>query len=311
MLINIQDDIIRLHSAGLLDKLLIDKTTKKNIMWATDAYASLGKPYERNEEITVPLITGQNNGIIKTRARKEFEQQSARTRQHAEVFTPLWVCSMMNDYADEEWFGRKDVFTLNGEPTERILFGSGQDWKKYVDSRRLEITCGEAPYLISRYDVATGEVIPIEKRIGILDRKLRVVNENAETEDEWIRWAIRAFQATYGYEFQGDNLLIARVNMMMTFAEYLESRWHRKPTAKEGRTIVNVTAWNLWQMDGLTGTIPYRKAQEEYQQMTLFDLFGMGTVEPEEERQPYCRIYDWRSNESIDFNSMKNGGTAI
>ena len=61
-------------------------------------------------------------------------------------------------------------------------------------------------------------------------------------------------------------------------------------------------------MDGLTGTIPYRKAQEEYQQMTLFDLFGMDTAEPEEERQPYCKIYDWRRGNSLDFRSMKQGG---
>ena len=60
---------------------------------------------------------------------------------------------------------------------------------------------------------------------------------------EWMRWAIHAFQAPYGYEFQGDNLLLAHVNMMMPFAEYPEAKWHRKPAATEGRTIVNITAW--------------------------------------------------------------------
>ena len=67
-------------------------------------------------------------------------------------------------------------------------------WKDYVDSKRLEITCGEAPYIVSRYDVETGEVIEISRRVGILDRKLRVVNENAITEDEWMKWALRAVQ---------------------------------------------------------------------------------------------------------------------
>lgn len=57
-----------------------------------------------------------------------------------------------------------------------------------MDSKRLEITCGEAPYIVSRYDAATGEIIPIERRIGILDRKLRVVNENTETEEDWLFW---------------------------------------------------------------------------------------------------------------------------
>ena len=44
----------------------------------------------------------------------------------------------------------------------------------------MEITCGEAPYLVSRYDVVKGEIIPVEDRIGILDRKLRVINENID-----------------------------------------------------------------------------------------------------------------------------------
>ena len=71
----------------------------------------------------------------------------------------------------------------------------------YVDSRRLEITCGEAPYLVSRYDTSTGMPIEIHKRIGILDRKIRVINENTVDEKEWMEWIIRAFQSVYGYEY--------------------------------------------------------------------------------------------------------------
>lgn len=88
VLINIQDDITRLYAAGVLKRLLVDKTTRKNIMWATDAYSSHETPYERDQEIKAHLITGEHTGLIKTRTRKAFEQQSARTRQHAEVFTP-------------------------------------------------------------------------------------------------------------------------------------------------------------------------------------------------------------------------------
>ena len=42
VIINIGDDILRLSSLGLLNNLLADKTTKKNLMWATDAYRELG-----------------------------------------------------------------------------------------------------------------------------------------------------------------------------------------------------------------------------------------------------------------------------
>lgn len=302
-LINIQEDISRLHAAGVLDRLLVDKTTGKNIMWATDAYSSFGEPYGRDAEIKTHFITGAHAGQIKTRARKAFEQQSARTRQHAEVFTPLWVCKRMNDHADEVWFGRPGAFDAEDGP---VQFPKGKKWQHYVDSRRLEITCGEAPYLVSRYDVATGEIIPVQRRIGILDRKLRVVSENTKTEEDWLRWAVRAFQATYGYEFQGDNLLIARVNMMMSFAEHLEYRWHREPVKEEYRKLANIVAWNLWQMDGLTGTLPYRKAEEEFPQFTFFDQMG---IEPEElNRQPRNRIFDWRRENSLEFKCVNTGG---
>ena len=217
MVIGIQDEILKINSQHLLDRLLMDKTTKSNIIWATDAYTELGTAYHRDKEITVDLITGQHSGVIKNRARKALEQQSERTRKHAEVFTPLWICEKMNDHIDEMWFGRKQGIHKTDPETGHIVFTSNKKWRYYVDSRRLEITCGEAPYLVSRYDVSTGDAIPLEKRIGILDRKLRVVTENAATEEEWVTWAIRAYPETYGYEFQGDNVLIARVNLLMTF----------------------------------------------------------------------------------------------
>ena len=76
MIINIGDDILRLHRLGLLDIILEDKTTKRNIMWATDAYAERGELFERNAEITPGLVTGDNAGLIKTRARKAFERDN-------------------------------------------------------------------------------------------------------------------------------------------------------------------------------------------------------------------------------------------
>ena len=64
----------------------------------------------------------------------------------------------------------------------KIELPKNKKWQHYVDSRRLEITCGEAPYLVSRYDVSTGElIVPPIRRIGILDRKLRIVGENTDT----------------------------------------------------------------------------------------------------------------------------------
>lgn len=308
MIINIGDELLRLRSLKLLKKLLVDKTTKKNIMWATDAYRALGAGYERNREMDEDLITGMHADVIKTRARKAMEQQSERTKQHAEVFTPLWVVKKMVDHADEVWFGVSDMFFKDVERTEKVKFpADGEGWQAYVDSRRMEITCGEAPYLATRYDVETGEAIPVERRIGILDRKLRVVTENAEGESEWLKWAYRALEATYGYEFQGDNLLIARVNVLMTFAEHLQAHFERKPTEQELSHAANIIVWNVWQMDGLSGTIPYCKAEEGVQ-ISLFEL-----LDPEEnaraaaETQPHCMIYNWRSKQPVEYLSLKKG----
>lgn len=286
MILNIQDDILKLHSLGLLDKLLLDKTTGKRVMWATDAYTALGPRYERNEQIKPELITGPNASVIKTRARKELEQQSSRTRQHGEVSTPLWVCRKMCGYLDEIW-DRK------------------ARWQKYVDARVLEITCGEAPFLVSRYDVETGEAIPVPDRIGLLDRKLRAVNENVRTEEEWLKWAFRAFWATYGYEFQGDNLLIARVNLLMTFQEYLLDRWKRKPTIAEYNKFVNVIVWNVWQMNGLKGVIPYGTVEEEFQEI---DWFGMLGGDTERNAQPRCLVHNWTGGGSVEFLALPTRG---
>ena len=294
--------------------LLQDKTTKKNIIFATDAYESIG--YSAASEILPERVVNMD---LLPRVEKELIHQQARTKAKAEVFTPSWVCNKMNNHCDEEWFGRPNVFNKEDGETwitnpEPIDFGE-MSWKDYIDSRRIEITCGEAPYLVSRYDTTTGEIIPIVDRIGILDRKLRIVNENATDDKEWLKWTERAFQSVYGYEFQGDNLLIARINLLNTYSDYYKDRIGTEPSDKDIRKIANIIAWNIWQMDGLTGTIPFSKAEEEYTNFTLFD-YGIEMpnedeadamveheVQPENEA-PVCRIFDWRSNESVKFTDI-------
>lgn len=294
--------------------LLFDRTTKKNIIFATESYEAFGDMYGAKLEITPSLLSQNSACIIQPRVLKNIEEQQQRTRKKAEVFTPAWVCCMMNDHCDTEWFGRDGVFgKLDGQEwhpcSGRIEFPKGKKWQTYVDSRRLEITCGEAPYIVSRYDMGTGEPIPIEGRIGILDRKLRVVGENTESEEEWLKWAKRAFQSVYGYEYQGDNLFVARINLLLTFTEYLEDRWKRKATDAELDEIAKIISWNIWQMDGLKGTIPLGALYEAYKQLSLFDLFDFGDKQDEPEEKPPCRIFDWRGQKkSIEFNAFKTGG---
>lgn len=298
-----------------LKMLLKDKTTGKNIIFATSAYSRNGIAIKETDEITVEVLRRGISYQIQPRVLKKREQQQERTRAKAEVFTPSWLCNKMNNYCDEEWFGRENVFnTEQGQKwqvnAEKIEFDTKDGWKKYVDSKRLEITCGEAPYIVSRYDAATGEMIELKRRIGILDRKLRVVNENTDDETEWFKWVLRAYQSVYGYEFQGDNLLIARINLLITFVDYMQDRWERIATDAELKKIANIIAWNFWQMDGITDAIPFCGGIEEYHQFSLFDFVTDDKSEKQRDEKSwkvYCRIYDWRSGRSLTYKSMKEG----
>ena len=303
-------DITSYPVSNVLNLLLKDKTTGKNIIFATNAYIDRIPPMTETTQITADIIQGANEDMIQPRVSKSLEQQAERTRKKAEVFTPSWICNKMNNHCDTEWFGRESVFNVEdgqswNPTTDKIKFNEPKGWQKYVDSKRLEITCGEAPYIVSRYDTTTGEIIPITMRIGILDRKMRIVNENTDDEKEWLKWTYRAFQSVYGYEFQGDNLLIARINLMNTFVDYMQDRWERNPSDSELKKIANIIVWNLWQMDGITGTIPFGKPKEENKQITFFDY--MQGINDTEDEEMDCKIYDWRSNESVTYRSIKEG----
>ena len=302
-------DISSYPIVNVLDVLLQDKTTKKNIIWATDTYEALGTGFSDKEPLTIDALLYRPD-LIRPRIQKSLEAQQERTRKKAEVFTPAWLCNQMNNYCDDDWFGAEGVFnTENDDHTwqvneETLTFPPKKTWQQYVDSRRLEITCGEAPYLVSRYDAATGERIVLPARhIGMLDRKLRVVGENCKEYDEWLKWTIRAFEACYGYEYQGDNVLLARCNLLLTFTEYYQARWHTEPENKLLRQMANKIAWNIWQMDGLKDTVPLGKPYEEFKQLSFFETFGMAD-DATLEALP-CKIYNWRSKTPLTFRDLK------
>lgn len=304
---NTEEQNIREQSPDLLKLLLIDMTTECNIRWATDNYKKLGPNYFAEKEIKPELIIGSNRNVIQPRVSKAQAEQSKRTRDKAEVFTPSWICNEQNNLIDEAWFGRKNIFNspacndwITNE--DSIVFPKEKTWMEYVDARRLEVSCGEAPYLVSRYDTVTGKIIPVKDRIGLLDRKLRVVNENTDNEGDWFSWSKRAFQSIYGYEYQGDNLLLARENLLYTFIENMLFKFGHEPEIDQLMEIANIISWNIWQMDGLTLTTPFSEAKPAFVQMSLFGL------EKEKGNPIPSKIFDWRSNCSLEFQSIVNGG---
>ena len=306
--LEIFDDNLAIYGKSLLSILLKDRTTGKNIIWATDDYIQLGEIYRAENEISLNTVNGGNEKFIRPRITKSYEKQNDRTREKAEVFTPSWVCNQQNNLVDEKWFGRKNIFNIAKDKSwtvnnKKIEFPDikNKTWQKYIDARRMEITCGEAPYLVSRYDTVTGEILNLKSRIGLLDRKMRVVNENTNNGKEWFKWTERAFQSIYGFEFQGDNLLLARENLLCTFIDNIKNKLEREPSLNELKGIATIISWNIWQMDGLTFSIPLSENREEYEQISLFDRFEdfNKKLEPK-----YCKIKNWRSNIIIEYRSM-------
>lgn len=316
-----ENDLLKIDPE-LLSILLKDKTTGNNIIWATDNYAKYGEAYFFDKEITIELITSRHGGIIKPRIEKSKEERLQRVRQKAEVFTPSWVCNLQNNLVDEVWFGRKDVFNVEKERSwettkEKIQFSDekGKSWQDYVNSNRMEITCGEAPYLASRYDTVTGEYIEVPNRIGLLDRKLRVVSENTDSREDWLKWATVAVQSSYGFEWQGDNILIARENLLFDVAEHYEAKFHEKLETQDLVGFAKVIAWNIWQMDGIKYVIPNSCCTKEIIDEDLFErriiakpCVGCTKGDNQKHNGIYCIIKDWETHRNIRFVDMVMGG---
>lgn len=274
------------ENKNLLSILLKDKTTKRNLIWATDNYyKKYGERYKSNCPICADLITGNHSNIIKPRIEKSKEEQQIRKRNKAEVFTPSWICNVQNNLIDDEWFGYKESFNTVTDKNwitsnEKIKFLNNKTWKDYVELNRLEVSCGEAPYLVSRYDTISGKYIEVKDRIGFLDRKLRIINENINSEEEWIKWSTEAVKSIYGYDWQGDNVLLARENILYTIIEFYEYKFNK---LIDNDLLINYTkiiSWNIWQMDAINMTIPNSEI--------------------------YCRIMDWEKHKSIKFIDLLN-----
>lgn len=314
--IDIREDYLSYISPEVLETLLRDHTTGRNIFWATHDYEELGIMYNYHSEIIPELITGNNGMVIRPRVLKSIENQTNRIKGMAEVFTPSWVCNAQNNLIDEAWFGYKNVFNIEDKTrhtwkatTDKIIFPKGKSWKDYVRATRMEIACGEAPYLVSRYDTTTGKSIPIEQRIGLLDRKLRVVSENTDKAGEWLDWAQVAYKNTYAYEWQGDNLLLAREALLWTFIEYYQAKFQKAPLVRSIKYIAYIVSWNLWQMDGLKGVVPNScKNNVTQKEITLFGenekiIYCKGCKNNDfgKHNGIYCLVQDWANRKRIRF----------
>lgn len=352
---------------GVLSALLRDRSQPNstgNIIWATGAYANHGVGYAGSDMMTVETVRHLVSiGELVPRCEKDADTQRRRTADKAEVFTSSWLCNDMINGIEECEFGKGNRPFNDGAGGPRswkatggkISFpdggeaggaGSGKKlvpakprWGRYIDLRCLEITCGEGPYLTSRYDTVTNEPIPQAERIGFLDRKIRVAVENTPAGSSERKKAIdRALSSIYGFEYQGDNLFLARMNILLTWHEAAYGTAGGEGDAPNRRVDVdrwdeidaitaaaNAISRNIVQMDGITLTVPRREqGGEEPAIETGGSLFGQwdGTGEDAEpgnaddyvenargsvDSMPvYACIYN-RGNKRVTFRDMLDG----
>jgi hypothetical protein len=294
--IDILENTLR-QKGKLLDILLQDRTTKKNIIWATDSYESLGADFIAKKQVMPDLVTGKYGLLIQPRAAKSLVEQRRRTKDKAEVFTPLKIVDQINKAAD------------SGLPNK-------DNWQAYVRELKLEITCGEAPFIVSRYNPVThtGKLIKLENRVGFLDRKMKLVSRYCNQQVEWIVWAKEAFKASYGYEWQGDNVLLARENLLYSFIDYYKARFKRRPALTLQEEFAEIISWNIFQVDGLRYVVPMSCRHETKiirGETTLFETMpdrvekheceGCKYNRPSKHNGKYVKIMDWSRGEAIRF----------
>lgn len=317
-LIDVKENNLIKLDYNLLSILLFDNTTKRNIIWATDNYSSKGQGYSFSDEITIEKITGHFGQVIKPRIKKSKVEQLKRSKDMAEVFTPSWICNIQNNLVDEEWFSSKNIFNVVTESGEWITNKEpiqflNKSWEEYVESLRLEVSCGEAPYLVSRYDATNGNVMDVINRIGLLDRKLRIVNENVTDENEWFEWCKIAYKNVYGYEWQGDSLLIARENLLYTFIDNYYYKFNKYPSNEYLIEIAKIISWNIFQMDGLRFVIPNSCKNKDIVNLTLFGEEVIKTKcqgclknNRNIHNGIYVKIMNWNTNRQTKFINVLN-----
>ena len=297
--VDIIENTIRKHN-NLLDILLIDRTrsnAKKahNILWATDSYPG----HKPKTEIIITDVTGLNTRLIQPRIAKTKEEQKRRSQEKGEVFTPKEIVWQMNQQID--WN------TGHWPATE-------ENWKDYVRELRIEITCGEAPFIVGRYNAASGKkILKLSDRVGFLDRKLQVIGSYCSDKKEWLEWAIKAFQCSYGYEWQGDNLLLARENLLYTFIDYWNDQFpddrinlEKKITKEKLEILLNIAeiiSWNIFQMDGINNIVPMSGVEDEKipEIPSMLLLLGEKPPEPKGKKPIYVKIMNWRTNKTVKF----------
>jgi len=223
--------ILERHPVLLRDMCTFDAAgpVGGNIRLCTCDYSE----HQFGEEITPELAS-----TFVPRWEKSKAAQRARTKSKAEVFTPTALIAHILELTVREC--GEDIYSPNRTFCEPC--------------------CGEGAFLLTRRDQDTGAPIDVPNRVGVLDRKLL----NIDTADEaaWKTIALKCLASVYGYEYQGDSLVLARVNTYLTMTEHAAYRGYTW-SETELDIIAETIARHIWQVDGTTNRPPWRTTDED------------------------------------------------
>ena len=80
-LVDVKEERLLSIDMELLNILLKDNSSGKNIIWATNDYEQNGMGFEFDSEITINKITGIYKDLIKPRSQKTKAEKDARSRR--------------------------------------------------------------------------------------------------------------------------------------------------------------------------------------------------------------------------------------
>ena len=126
-----------------------------------------------------------------------------------------------------------------------------------------------------------------------------------------MKWVYIDYKSIYGFDFQGDNVLIARENLLFTCIEAYIAKFDVPPIKEYLIQIAKILTWNIWQMDGLKYVIPYSCKPKISREVSLFDEETVceecpGCIKKDNSKHTgiYCKIMNWTRQHTETFISQ-------
>ncbi|MFC3929040.1 hypothetical protein ACVR05_04135 [Streptococcus caprae] len=263
------------HRKQLEHLLLIDRTTRKPLVWASERQAFRGRGFQATDELSTLKFTGIYQDVIKPLALK-IEEGSAQAAE---------------------------AINLDGIQHVIDLELTGMDflsWTEFLETRWLDKRALEGGFLITPYHQATGQTIPILQRAGILDLKLQAIMREVTSPNAFFTWAQIAYQTSYAYLLAGDDLFLLRDELLKTFDAYYAAKFFLAPLPQFREEIARIISYNIVQMDDSTFSVP---PSEPTDQAIQLDLFGQIAEQQAPSAAMKTRIKDWNYNRLLTVES--------